>query len=586
MFSAPGPLRSLYTAGLQGAERGMLEAKREVVPRTIGPEELTRVLDVTRKLAARFDLATMLTEVVRAAEAVIQAEGGSLWLYEKERNEVVMRVATGMEPLRMPADRGIVGECVRTRAIINVPDCYADPRFNQAIDKRSGFRTRCMLTLPLVGHDDTLVGVLQILNKRRGVFDAHDEQLAAALAAQCAVALQRVQMIEALVAGERLKQEIAVAREIQMGTLPSTMPTLPGYEVFGAVHPADETGGDTFDFTALPGDRLFVMMGDATGHGIGPALSVTQMQAMLRLAVRLDAGLDAAYRHVNNQLAHDLPPERFVTGFIGVLDARAHVLEFHAPGQGPILHFRAAAGAVDRGMPTTFPLGAFPIDQPKPSRKLQLAPGDVVALISDGIFEWPGPDGGEFGVERVEALLREHYRLPAAQLAALIHERARAFGAAQADDVTLVILHRLAADADADVAEAELPREFAALDAAVALVREFWQRHRLADADRFAVDFAIEELFTNMVKYGGGGTTRIRLRLTREPGAVAVLLVDPDSARFDPTAARPVDLAAPLEKRTPGRLGLPLIHKLVDDFAFDYAGRESRISFRKRTGST
>jgi sigma-B regulation protein RsbU (phosphoserine phosphatase) len=561
----------------------MLEARREVVSRSIGPDELTRVLDVTRKLAARFDLATMLTEVVRAAEAVIEAEGGSLWLYEKASHELVMRVATGMEPLRMPADRGIAGECVRTRAIINVPDCYADPRFNQSVDRDSGFRTRCMLTLPLIGHDDALVGVLQILNKRRGVFDAHDEQLAAALAAQCAVALQRVQMIEELLAGERLKQEIGVAREIQMGTLPRSMPALPGYEVAAAFHPAEETGGDTYDCAPLPGDRLFLMMGDATGHGIGPALSVTQMQAMLRLAMRLEAGLDEAYRNVNNQLNDDLPPERFVTGFIGVLDARAHVLEFHAPGQGPILHLRAAAGTVERGLPTTFPLGAFPVEQARPARRLALAPGDVVALISDGVFEWPGPDGSEFGVERVEQLLRQHAALPVARLCALIVEQARAFGAAQADDVTIVLLKRLASDADA--AQVELPRDNAALEAAVAFVREFWQRHRLADAERFAVDFAIEELFTNMIKYGRRSPTRITLRLRREAGAVAVLLVDPDSEPFDPTAARPVDLAAPIEQRTPGRLGLPLIHKLVDDFAFEYAGGESRISFRKRLGN-
>ncbi|MGQ0587216.1 MAG: ATP-binding SpoIIE family protein phosphatase [Gammaproteobacteria bacterium] len=562
----------------------MLEAKRGVAPRAIGPEELTRVLDVTRKLAARFDLATMLTEVVRAAEAVIEAEGGSLWLYEKERHELVMRVATGMEPVRLSADKGLVGECVRTRAIINVPDCYADPRFNRDVDKHSGFRTRCMLTLPLVGHDDALVGVLQILNKRKGVFDSHDEQLAAALAAQCAVALQRVQMTEALVAGERLKQEIAVAREIQQGTLPRTMPALAGYEVFGAFHPADETGGDTFDLAPLPGDRLLVMMGDATGHGIGPALSVTQMQAMLRLAVRLDAGLDAAYRHVNNQLNSDLPPERFVTGFIGVLDGRGHALEFHAAGQGPILHLRAATGAVERGLPTTFPLGAFPVEQPRPSRRLALGPGDVVALLSDGVFEWPGADGSEFGIERVETLLREQRGLPLAQLAALIHQRARAFGGPQADDVTIVLLRRAHADADA-AAELSLSREFAALEAAVALVREFWARNALPDADRFAVDFAIEELFTNMVKYGRKSDTRITLRLQREASAVAVLLVDPDSDPFDPTAARPVDLAAPIEKRTPGRLGLPLIHKLVDDFAFEYAGSESRVSFRKKLES-
>jgi phosphoserine phosphatase len=567
----------------------MLEAKRDVVPRTIGPDELTRVLDVTRRLAARFDLATMLTEVVRAAEAVIEAEGGSLWLYEKERNEVVMRVATGMEPIRMPADRGIVGECVRTRAIINVPDCYADPRFNQSIDKASGFRTRCMLTLPLVGHDDALVGVLQILNKRHGTFDANDEQLAAALAAQCAVALQRVQMTEQLVAGERLKQEISVAREVQMSTLPRVMPVLPGYEVFGCFHPADETGGDTFDLSPLGADRLFVMMGDATGHGIGPALSVTQMQAMLRLAMRLGIGLDAAYRHVNNQLASDLPPERFVTAFLGVLDARTHTLEYYAPGQGPILHLHAATGTVERSLPTSFPLGAFPVEQPRPPRRVTVAPGDVVALISDGVFEWPDAAGAEFGVERVEALLREQHALPAAHLAERIRAAAAAFGAAQADDVTVVLLRRMpgvtsTGPGAGDVMELELARSIGELEAAAERVRAFWQAHGLADGDRFAVDFAIEEVFTNMVKYGRPGPARIRLRLAREPGAVAVLLVDPDSEKFDPTLERKVDLQAPIEARQPGGLGLPLIRKLVDDFAYEYAGRESRISFRKRTG--
>ncbi len=524
---------------------------------------------------------------MQAAERVLDAEGGSLWLYEAERNELVMRVATGMEPIRLPADRGIVGECVRTQAIINVPDCYADPRFNREVDRLSGRVTRCMLTLPLVGHDDALVGVLQILNKRAGVFDAHDEQVAAALAAQCAVALQRVQMTEALVAGERLKQEISVAREVQMSTLPRVMPALPGYEVFGSFHPADETGGDTFDLAPLSAERLFVMMGDATGHGIGPALSVTQMQAMLRLAMRLGTGLDAAYRHVNNQLASDLPPERFVTAFLGVLDARTHSLDYYAPGQGPILHFHAGTGAVERGLPTSFPLGAYPVEQPRPPRRAQLAPRDVVALISDGIFEWPGPGGAEFGVERVEALLREHHALPAARLAGLIRERAAAFGDGQADDVTIVLLRRLpdAASAGAPgVMEAGLARSVDELEAAAALVRAFWQAHGLPDGDRFAVDFAIEEVFTNLVKYGRAAPSRITLRLAREPGGVLVQLVDPDSERFDPTVERPVDLQAPLEARQPGGLGLPLVRKLVDDFAYEYAGRESRISFRKRTG--
>ena len=558
--------------------------------RRLGTEALKRVLDVTRKLAAPFDLATMLAEVVQAAKQVLKADGGTLWLYEPGPNELVMRVATGIEPVRMSADRGIVGECVRTRAIINVPDCYADPRFNRDVDKRSGYVTRCLLTLPLIGHDDALVGVLQILNKFDGVFDEQDEEVAAALAAQCAVALQRVQMTEALVAGARLKQEIAVAREVQMSALPREMPVLPGYEVFGSFRPADETGGDTFDFQRLGDGRLFVMVADATGHGIGPALSVTQMQAMLRLAVRLNAGLDEAHRHVNNQLASDLPPERFVTACFGLMDAAAHVFEYYAPGQGPILHFEAATGKIQRFLPTGPPLGAFPLAQSRPPRQLRLEPGDIVGLISDGIFEWPDASEAEFGVERVEAILREHHRLPVATLAEKVFEQAAAFaaGAGQADDVTIVLLKRSDGgipEATIDAVEFELQRDIGELDRIVAGVKSFWEAHRLPAGDRFAVDFAIEELFTNMVKYGKPGSTRIRLRLQCEPGAVAVRLVDPDSENFDPTVDRKVDVDAPLEARRPGGLGLHVIPKMVDAFSFEYAGRESRISFKKRTES-
>ena len=108
--------------------------------------------------------------------------------------EVATGIAAGARARRAP---GLVGACARDRQIINVPDCYADPRFDPGVDKASGYRTRCMLTLPLIDHKDVLVGVMQVLNKADGVFDADDEVLATALAAQCAVALQRVRMTEA-----------------------------------------------------------------------------------------------------------------------------------------------------------------------------------------------------------------------------------------------------------------------------------------------------------------------------------------------------------------------------------------------------
>ena len=255
-------------------------------------EKLGRILDVTRDLARSVELESMLYQVVDAAKELLDAEGGTVWRYLAPTHQLETIVARGLDPIRIVADQGIVGECLRTRAPINVPDCYAHPLFDRSVDRSTGYRTRCMLTLPLVGHDELLVGVLQVVNRKQGVFDATDETMASVLAAQCAVALQRAQMTERLMESEKVSQEIEVARLVQMGTLPKTPPDVPGYDYAGAFRPADATGGDTYDFVPTANGGVMVLMGDATGHGIGPALSATQVRAMLRVAQRLGAGLD------------------------------------------------------------------------------------------------------------------------------------------------------------------------------------------------------------------------------------------------------------------------------------------------------
>src|SRR3954471_17912839 len=117
--------------------------------RSLSARDLEAILAVTSKLAAPFDLDTMLAEVVEAAKQVLQATDGSVWLYDAAADELVLEVATSIEPVRVPAGAGIVGACARDRQVINVPDCYSDRRFNPEVDRRSGYRTRCMLTLPL-----------------------------------------------------------------------------------------------------------------------------------------------------------------------------------------------------------------------------------------------------------------------------------------------------------------------------------------------------------------------------------------------------------------------------------------------------
>jgi phosphoserine phosphatase RsbU/P len=413
--------------------------------RQLPPEALARILEVSLKLARPFDLVTMLSEVVAAARYILRADRGSVFLYEEASGELVMTVVEDIAPIRVPLGHGIVGHCARERRLINVPDCYADERFNPEVDRASGFRTRCLLSIPLIAQDDRLVGVLQLLNKRGGVFDEKDELAASALGAQCAVALQRAQAIEALLAAEHLHEEIRVAREIQMSGLPDEMPPLAGYDGAGLFLPTDQTGGDLFDFVPVGDAGMFLLLGDATGHGIGPALSATQVRAMVRVALRLGADLDAIHTHVNNQLLDDLPDDRFVCAFLGLLDAGTHTVRYHAAGQGPLLHLHAQSGEVSWYGATTIPMGALALAAPDPAQAVRLEPGDVLGLISDGVYEYEDGARRHFGEQRVAELIGRLQHLPMRQVADELLAALRKFGggAAQADDITIVLLRRL-----------------------------------------------------------------------------------------------------------------------------------------------
>jgi sigma-B regulation protein RsbU (phosphoserine phosphatase) len=405
---------------------------------------LRRVLEVTRKLAAPFDLDTMLTEVVDVSRNILDAERGTVFLYDELTDELVVRVATELGTIRIPANKGIVGESAQTHKLINVPDCYADDRFNREIDKQTGYRSRCMLTIPLLGFEDSLVGVLQILNKNDGIFDEEDEFIATALAAQAAVVLHRAKITEQIIESEKLDREIAVARDVQIGTLPKHMPKIEGYGFAGAFEPTDQTGGDLYDFVQLDEHRLFLLMGDATGHGIGPALSATQVRAMLRVALRLESSLDDAFVHINDQLCDDLPDDRFVTGFFGLLDATQHKVSFHSGGQGPILHYHAASGDYDWHPATTFPLGYLPQTDLAAPLEIQLAPGDILGLISDGIYEYENEQGVQFGQQGVADVIDQTRDGDADAVVAGIMRAVRHHGGSvpQADDITIVLARR------------------------------------------------------------------------------------------------------------------------------------------------
>ncbi len=405
---------------------------------------LERIVALMQKLMSHFDLASVLGEIVDTAQSLFGAELATLWLFQADLALLGCEIPRSNPPVTAGLGVGLVGTCAATRELINVPDVTVDPRFIEAVDGSGLIDRGSMLSVPIIDSDGALIGALQVLDEDGLPFDARAESMAKLLAAQAAIALQAVKLHLERLEYQRLQHEVELARAIQIGTLPDEMPIVPGYEVHGHFQPAEHAGGDLYDLAMLDG-RLFILIGDATGHGFGPALSATQMQAMLRIAFRCGADLDEAYRHVNNQLNEDLPDNRFITAFMGFLDPASHRLRFHSGGQGPILHWHASTQEPSWHVPTTFPFGVMDVEAAGPGGVLELAPGDILALISDGVYEYSNAlDDELFGDARVAQVLSRYQSLPLPEMTAMLLEAVAEFGAgaAQKDDITLVLLRR------------------------------------------------------------------------------------------------------------------------------------------------
>lgn len=450
----------------------------------LASDAMRRLLSVARALSATDDLREVLSVIIDAMRDLLDAERATVFEFDSGSAELFTTVAHGLnapasapgnngeacpiDPLasdptreggiRIPITRGIAGECARHRRVINVPDAYADPRFNREVDKQTGFTTRSILAAPLLGVDGELIGVAQVLNKRGRPFNADDAEVAQALASQAAVAMKRTRLLRDRLVREKLEREIEVARRLQQQTFPTDLPKLRGYQIAGRSEPADRTGGDAYDAVALWNDMgrwrvvgkdqdaegALFLMADATGHGVGPALSVTQARSMLRMGVRLGAELDRLARHMNEQLCDDLVTGRFITAWIGVLDARTHTLHSMSAGQAPLVIHRAGEDRFEVLDADVLPMGIVRKLELPQRQPIVLGPGDSFIALSDGFYESMDAQREQFGCKRVCEIVRGCASEGAEAMLRAIEHAVHAFtgGAPADDDRTALIIRR------------------------------------------------------------------------------------------------------------------------------------------------
>jgi serine phosphatase RsbU (regulator of sigma subunit) len=449
----PGELN--YEVSISTTGRKYLESQ---------PTEKLRVLvEISNNLRKTLELDSLLPKIAdNLFQLFRQADRVFLILREEvtERDKSFDRLIPKVIKTRRPQDestasysRSIVRECLKTVQAFLCDDASTDERFNMA-QSIADFRIRSVMCAPLWSQEDNKAfGVIQLDTQDRSKkFTQDDLNLLMGVASQASIALENARLHEDLLTRERLRRDLELAQQVQLSFLPQHKPQVAGYEFYAYYEPAQEVGGDYYDFVPLPPEqqRLAIMLGDVAGKGVPAALLMAKLSSDARFCLLSQTNPSAAITVLNNLLyQHTSQMDRFVTLAAAILDVAVHTLTLVNAGHPAPLVYRRATGKVEEAISTTsmgLPLGVLAEFVYK-SHQVQLQSGDCVLLYSDGVTDQMDKQNNQIQQKAIRTALQEGIRSPqmlGERIVKILKQHAA--GRAQQDDITLVCFGRATDD--------------------------------------------------------------------------------------------------------------------------------------------
>lgn len=409
--------------------------------------ESDRITQAIFEHAARISRESKIEELARLnadfARDLIGADRCSLWLVDREKNQLWTKVAHGVDPLFIQMDKGLVGACIRDNQVLIVNDATNDSRLLRNLSSAGGYEVRQALCVPLVC-EGNVIGALQLLNKPEG-FTEEDSKVLGLLAHFAASAIESERLRQATEAAHLMQHELILAQEVQSSLLPRGLPpVVRGLECAGSCRPALSIGGDYYDLLPLPDGRFALTLGDVSGKGVPAAVMMASIQTLLRSLLRHgNVNLGHTFNDLNRTLCECSTPERYSTLFCALVSADRTGM--HYVNAGHVWPFLARTdGTVARLDQSELPVAFLPaLDYQQNWFPLRV--GDTLVVVSDGLTEAMNPAGDLWQDAGVEQALAEHGRAPLEELPGLLIGAADRFanGAEQHDDITVAALRVL-----------------------------------------------------------------------------------------------------------------------------------------------
>ncbi len=369
--------------------------------------KLKALIEIGQQAGKALGLNEVLPKLLDSLFSIfVQADRGFVVLRDRQSGRLVPKaVRHRREHTEGPAriSRTIVNSVMASKEAILSADAATDARFDMA-ESIVDFQIHSIMCAPLVDSGGNALGVIQIdtLDPRHR-FNAEDLEVLASVACQAAVMVENAQLHEIAVQERVFARELAVAHEVQQGFLPAAPPEVPGYEFYDYYDPANQLGGDYFDYIPLSGARLAVVLADVSGKGISAALLVARLSAELAYCLASEPDPAAAMARVNRVFCENRWEGRFVTCVLAILDPRSHQVTILNAGHMAPLLLRPSGEVLPVGDEATgLPLGVE-AGWEYGQHSMKLGPGESLTMYTDGVTDAMNVSGQLYGTERLVA---------------------------------------------------------------------------------------------------------------------------------------------------------------------------------------
>ncbi len=372
--------------------------------------KLKALLEISHNLGRALGLGEVLPKVLDSLFTIfLQADRGFVVLQDPVTKELVPKAVRHRRENvteRIRISRTILNGVMAGKEAVLSADAATDARFDMS-ESIVDFHIHSMICAPLIGSEGQVLGAIQIDTvDPRHRFGSDDLELLASIASQAAIAVENAQLHELAVQESVFQRDLALAHKVQQGFLPAAPPQVAGYEFFDFYEPANQVGGDYFDYVWMPGGRLAVAVADVSGKGISAALLMAKLSADARYCLVSESTPAAAINRLNRAFCESRWEDRFVTLVLAVLDPLRHEVTVVTAGHmAPLRRF--ADGRVE---PATLqhngglPLG-IEADVQYGQQPITLGPGDALLLYSDGVTDAMNAAGEFYGLTRLQAQL-------------------------------------------------------------------------------------------------------------------------------------------------------------------------------------